>query len=245
MITAVAAAAAGASVLAAGRRPALGRLTVLRAGAAPPLMTSTVVRGQSRQRAAIGLLAAGSAALAPVGGALTRVGAGLLAGVAVAVLLHRLDLSARRRETALLEAELPLGLELVAGCLHAGVPLEAAVSAACSALGGRFAATLAPVAAALTIGAAPADAWLELAADPVLGPVARALSRAARTGEPVADALDRLAADRRRAHRAAGAAAARRAGVSAVAPLGACFLPAFVLIAVVPVVAGLARTLSR
>jgi len=40
---------------------------------------------------------------------------------------------------------------------------------------------------------------------------------------------------------AAAAERARRAGVHVVAPLAMCFLPAFVLVAVVPVVLGLAR----
>ena len=36
---------------------------------------------------------------------------------------------------------------------------------------------------------------------------------------------------------------ARRAGVQAVGPLAACFLPAFVLVGVVPVVVGVAQAL--
>jgi hypothetical protein len=36
---------------------------------------------------------------------------------------------------------------------------------------------------------------------------------------------------------------ARAVGVKAVAPLGVCFLPAFVLLAVVPIVGSMLRTL--
>jgi hypothetical protein len=43
--------------------------------------------------------------------------------------------------------------------------------------------------------------------------------------------------------RAAGAEAARRVGVLVVAPLGLAFLPAFVLLGIVPVVIGLAAPL--
>ena len=39
-----------------------------------------------------------------------------------------------------------------------------------------------------------------------------------------------------------GAARAQRAGVTVLAPLGACFLPAFVCLGIVPVVAGLATS---
>jgi len=51
--------------------------------------------------------------------------------------------------------------------------------------------------------------------------------------------LGTIAAAGRRARQVAAQAAARRAGVLAVGPLGLCFLPAFVLVGVVPLVAGL------
>ncbi len=71
----------------------------------------------------------------------------------------------------------------------------------------------------------------------------RALVRAGEGGAPVAVAVARLAAEARAEDRARAEQAARRAGVLAVAPLGACFLPAFVLLGVVPVVVGLAGPL--
>ena len=52
-----------------------------------------------------------------------------------------------------------------------------------------------------------------------------------------------MAADVRAEYRSAAEQAARRVGVLAVAPLGLCFLPAFVLLGVVPVVVGLAGPL--
>ncbi|MFD0891079.1 type II secretion system F family protein, partial [Streptosporangium algeriense] len=60
------------------------------------------------------------------------------------------------------------------------------------------------------------------------------------SGAPVADILTRLADDARQEARSAASAAALRVGVQAVAPLGLCFLPAFVCLGIVPVVAGLA-----
>jgi pilus assembly protein TadC len=66
------------------------------------------------------------------------------------------------------------------------------------------------------------------------------MTRAALSGAPVADVLSRLADDARREVRASSTAAARRVGVQAVAPLGLCFLPAFVFLGIIPVVAGLA-----
>ena len=72
---------------------------------------------------------------------------------------------------------------------------------------------------------------------------ARALARACDGGAPVATAVSRLAAEVRAEGRSAAEQAARRVGVLAVAPLGLCFLPAFVLLGVVPVVLGLAGPL--
>jgi hypothetical protein len=58
-------------------------------------------------------------------------------------------------------------------------------------------------------------------------------------------AVSRLAAEVRAERRSAAEQAARRVGVLAVAPLGLCFLPAFLLLGVVPVVVGLAGPLLR
>jgi hypothetical protein len=53
-------------------------------------------------------------------------------------------------------------------------------------------------------------------------------------------ALRSLAADGRSAARAQTDAAVRRAGVWVLAPLGLCFLPAFLCLGVVPLVLGIA-----
>lgn len=85
-------------------------------------------------------------------------------------------------------------------------------------------------------------AWQMLAADPVLGPLAHALDRSERSGAPVASAVRALADEARRETRAARLAQARRVGVRTAAPLGACFLPSFFLIAIVPTVVALLRS---
>ena len=56
------------------------------------------------------------------------------------------------------------------------------------------------------------------------------------SGLAMAQALERLAEDLRCDRAAAAEAAVRRASVLAVLPLGLCFLPAFLLTGVVPVV---------
>jgi pilus assembly protein TadC len=60
------------------------------------------------------------------------------------------------------------------------------------------------------------------------------------SGAPLADMVAAVADDQRRRRRWSAEAAARRAGVQAVGPLVLCFLPAFVLLGVVPVVLSIA-----
>ena len=200
----------------------------------------------------------------PPAGAVPTRAACLLAALAVAVLLPpalglpaaaatalagpralaRLEPAAVRRDRLRLQADLPLVLDLLSACLAGGAPLGAAAVAVGRAVEGPAGRRRSRVAAALQVGTPPGTAWLLLAGDDPdrdpLGAAARSLSRSADSGAAVAAALSRLAEDARAGSRAAGAAAARRAGVLAVAPLGLCFLPAFVLLGVVPVVLGLA-----
>ncbi len=174
---------------------------------------------------------------------------GLPAGAALAVLgpraLGRLEPRAVREEQQQLVADLPLLLDLLAACLAGGAGLQDAARAVAHAVPGPAGRRLAAVGSAVAVGSAPADAWLLLGGDDgdPLRPAAQALSRAARGGAPVAAAVSRLAADARAGARGRAEQAARRAGVLAVAPLGLCFLPAFVLLGVVPVVVGLAGPL--
>ncbi len=114
------------------------------------------------------------------------------------------------------------------------------MTAVSRALPGAVADRLQPVAAALSLGAPPEQAWAGLRSDAALRPLSIALGRAATSGAPPVDSLRGLAAELRVRQRLAATEAARTAGVRAVAPLGLCFLPAFVLLGVVPTVVGLA-----
>jgi pilus assembly protein TadC len=176
--------------------------------------------------------------------------AGLLPAAAVIAggprLLGRLEPSRARREREQLISDLPLVLDLLGACLAGGAPLPGAAAAVALAVPGPCGERLQAVVAALTVGTAPADAWLALGGqggeDPLL-PIARLLSRAVDGGTPLSAAMQRMAAEARAVSRDSGEAAARRVGVLIVAPLGLCFLPAFVLLGIVPVVAGLAAPL--
>ena len=87
-------------------------------------------------------------------------------------------------------------------------------------------------------GSTPIEEWQRLSSDPPLRRLGAAMVRAHRSGAPVASTLDRLAADVRRDRRTHAQAAARSVGVKVAAPLAACFLPAFMLIGVVPTIVG-------
>jgi pilus assembly protein TadC len=60
--------------------------------------------------------------------------------------------------------------------------------------------------------------------------------RSSESGAALADALNRLGKELRAERTVTAVAAAQRAGVLVVLPLGLCFLPAFVLAGLVPVV---------
>lgn len=171
---------------------------------------------------------------------------GAVLGLVLLVALPKLaegsaDSDEDRRHDREVVRELPLALDLLAACLAGGAPPHAALAAVADALEGPCGQRLAAVAARLAVGTPAAEAWTALGADRgPAGAAARAMARAAVGGAPVAAAVHRVAAQARQEAAARAERAARRAGVLAVGPLGLCFLPAFLLLGVVPAVIGLA-----
>ncbi|MEV0846431.1 type II secretion system F family protein [Streptomyces sp. NPDC049954] len=140
-------------------------------------------------------------------------------------------------------AQMPLAADLLAACVAAGAgPVEAAEAVGDS-LGGPVGTRLAQVAAEIRLGGDPARAWAGFGALPGAGGLARLLERATASGAPAADPVTRLAADCRARWNRAATARARRAAVLVTAPLGLCFLPAFLVVGVAPVLIGLAGAL--
>jgi Flp pilus assembly protein TadB len=135
--------------------------------------------------------------------------------------------------------DLPLVCDLLAVCLAAGTPVPGALGAVGAAAGGPLGRVLAGVAARLQLGAPARTAWRDVPADAAA--LARVVVRAGESGSSVVPALQALAADLRVAQRSATAAAVQRAGVWVLAPLGLCFLPAFLCLGVVPLVLGIAE----
>jgi pilus assembly protein TadC len=163
-----------------------------------------------------------------------------VAGVGIHRALRRLEPAASRQLRERRAAQLPIALDLLAVCLRAGSPLVVALDVVSGALAGPLATDLATVAGLQRLGASVGAAWSRYEDDLVLGPVVRSVYRSARSGSALASAFERLAAERRAAAAAAGEVRARRAGVLATAPLGLCFLPAFMCLGIVPLVLSIA-----
>ena len=128
---------------------------------------------------------------------------------------------------------------MMAVCLESGATLTGAATTLRDLSPPATAEVLGSVVAALHVGRDPTKAWLALAEDPVWGPPARDLARSLRSGTGMAECLRVHAEEARRRRREAAMRAARAVGVKSVKPLMVCFLPAFVLLGVVPLVASL------
>jgi pilus assembly protein TadC len=167
---------------------------------------------------------------------------GLAAGAAAGVLVERFLRSRAPDDAAADRAarvrDLPAACDLLGVCLAAGLPVEGALEAVGSAVGGPLGDSLRWVAALSRLGAEPRRAWVEAPTE--LGALARVLVRAGESGATVAGALRTLAAESRATARATTEAAVQLAGVWVLAPLGACFLPAFLCLGVAPLVLGIA-----
>jgi Flp pilus assembly protein TadB len=148
----------------------------------------------------------------------------------------------RRREAA--ARDLPALVHLLAGALESGCAVAEALSMVCAALPGPASDLLAGVPARLALGMAGELAWRPVLDDPTTSPVGRAMLRVHRSGASVAEEIARLADDLDQRARLQVEERARAVGVKAALPMGLCLLPSFVLIGVVPLVAGLLRSLA-
>ncbi|MEV3990059.1 type II secretion system F family protein [Streptomyces sp. NPDC049837] len=138
---------------------------------------------------------------------------------------------------------LPLAADLLAACLAAGAGPREAAEAVGASLGGPVGGGLARAAAELRLGGEPSEAWGRFGEIPAAGPLARCLERASASGAPAAEAVSRLAAGLRAEQARRATARAQRAQVLITAPVGLCFLPAFLAVGVAPVVIALAGEL--
>lgn len=171
-----------------------------------------------------------------LGGAL-----GVLAGLGVGTFGWRVlgsvehpVVAGRRRD---LERDLPLAVHLLGAALAAGSAVVSALADVADALPGPVAEELGLARARLQLGIDPVTSWRAM--DGALQPLGRTMARAHESGASVSAAVARLAEDLRLQRRLRTEELARSVEVRAAAPLGLCFLPAFVVLGVVPMVAGI------
>ncbi|WP_396906954.1 type II secretion system F family protein [Mycolicibacterium phlei] len=132
-------------------------------------------------------------------------------------------------------------LDLLAACLHSGMAVPTAAAAVAPSAPPKLAAVLGRAADMLALGSAAAAAWSAPPdTDRHTDALLRLARRSAASGTALAQGLSDLAARSRDDAAAAARARAERASVLIAAPLGLCYLPAFVCLGIVPVVAGLA-----
>jgi Flp pilus assembly protein TadB len=132
------------------------------------------------------------------------------------------------------------GWDLLATCLESGLPVPTAVDAAARRLDGEVAVVLRRIAGALQLGSAADEAWAAAVDVPELATFGRAARRSAETGAALARVARAEATRLRSGLTDAAEARAERAAVLIAAPLGLCFLPAFLALGIAPVVIGLA-----
>jgi len=189
----------------------------------------------SSSLAGLGALAVLPSELAPLGG--------LGAAVAVWLFAGRVEPPGVRKEREAVRRDMVPLMALVASVLEAGAPPESALEVSAACLPGLAADRLASVRARLRLGGDPEHVWEAVSEDPVFAPLGRAITRAQRTGAPIATTVARLAQELAEQQLAAVEDRARSVGVKAAVPLGVCLLPAFLLLGIVPVAAGLLQTL--
>jgi len=145
-------------------------------------------------------------------------------------------------------AGLPDAVDLMAACALAGMGIDKTLRVVATEAGGPFGEALLATLHALDVGVPRHDAYRILTERAPIAEVrslVRALERAERYGTPVAPVLVAQARDVRSRRRAAAQEAARSAPVRMLFPLVLCFLPAFVLLTVAPIVITALRSFQR
>ncbi|MEN3221937.1 type II secretion system F family protein [Mycolicibacterium porcinum] len=137
--------------------------------------------------------------------------------------------------------------DLFAACLAAGLAVSTAAAAVSPSAPPSLAPLLRRAAELLALGADPTRAWAggvdgnaAVPQDKNAEALLRLARRSAASGSALADGVAELAVQTRHEAATSADAVAERASVLVAGPLGLCFLPAFLCLGVIPVVAGLA-----
>lgn len=165
--------------------------------------------------------------------------AGLLGGPLAAVFLHRRRQVIARAELRADPLMLAAGWDLLAAGMRAGLPVPVVLRGVAAELGGDAHRVLLEVADHLALGSDPVAGWEPALEHPDTAELARAARRTARTGSALAEVATDLAERCRSRAGELAEARAQRGAVWISAPLGLCFLPAFLCLGVLPVVLGM------
>lgn len=134
-------------------------------------------------------------------------------------------------------------LEIYAACMDAGLAPAAAATALAGVAEPSTSRVWAHVGALLALGVPAHRAWDEAADIPGLTDLARIARLADQSGGATADATRRIAHGLRAEASDKSTARAERASVLIAIPLTACFLPAFLVLGLAPVIISLAATM--
>jgi Flp pilus assembly protein TadB len=132
--------------------------------------------------------------------------------------------------------ELAVACDLTAAALRAGSPVPSAVQHVGEVLEGPLAASLTQIGRELSAGVAPKQAWQRLVRLDAARRLVNAALRTSESGAAMSGALTRCADDLRADAEHERQAQVQRASVLLMLPLGLCFLPAFLLAGLVPVI---------
>ncbi|MCH9734166.1 MAG: type II secretion system F family protein [Actinomycetia bacterium] len=138
-------------------------------------------------------------------------------------------------------------LEVFAACLRSGMAVSTAAAGVAESAPPSMAILLRRAADLLSLGADPATAWVS-PVEPVdkhIQAFMRLARRSACSGAALAQRIEDLAVQLRGEAVDGANAKAERASVLIAAPLGLCYLPAFLCLGVVPVIAGLTGEILR
>jgi pilus assembly protein TadC len=138
-------------------------------------------------------------------------------------------------------------LDVLAACLSSGMAVASAAAATGESAPRPMAEVLNRAASLLALGADPRTAWSasQPSRDQRMVTLQRLAVRSASSGAALAKGVADLADEARLDAADEARAAAERAAVLIAGPLGLCYLPAFVCLGIVPVIAGLAGDVLR
>lgn len=134
-------------------------------------------------------------------------------------------------------------IELFVACLRAGLSIQQATNALSLVAGDETSRYWTHVSSLLALGVEPDRAWQQMHQVPGFSDLARLVTLSEDSGAAIASGCQRLVDTLRSDATSQAVAKAERAGVFISLPLALCFLPAFIVLGLVPVVISLGSQL--